>query len=100
MSLVRIRFKTFSNMLFCLYVISENLSLFEGDILLTPEEKFAIDNDLDPQSVASFGASKRKRWTEGIVPYTIADSLSMFYIFTLDIRSIYYSYIFRIIFTV
>ena len=90
---MRIRFKTFTNMLFCLYIISENLSLFEGDILLTPEEKFAIDNDLDPQSVASFGASKKKRWTEGIVPYTIADSLSMFYIFILDIWSIPFIYL-------
>lgn len=48
--------------------------------MLRPDERFAVDNDLDPESGVSFGASKKKRWTKGIVPYTIADSLSMFYI--------------------
>ena len=61
-------------------------SLFEGDILLRPEEKFAIDNGLDlPPDVITFGASKNKRWTKGIVPYTIADSLSMLLNFLLSI---------------
>lgn len=59
-------------------MILENAGLFEGDIQLRPEEKFAIDNGLDVQSdVISFGASKKKRWTKGIVPYTITDSLSI-----------------------
>jgi hypothetical protein len=51
---------------------------FEGDIKLTPEQKNAIENGLDLEPVDSFGASKGKRWTNGVFPYVIASSLSMF----------------------
>lgn len=52
-------------------------SLFEGDILLRPDEKFATERGLILQpNEASFAASRKRRWTKGIVPYTFADSLS------------------------
>ena len=77
--MMRIR-EQFSLTLFSEKKISSRL--FEEDILLRPEEKFAIDNNLDVESAAhTFGASKNRRWTNGIVPYTIAESLSMMLFF-------------------
>lgn len=55
---------------------------FEGDIKLTPEQKYAIDNGLDLDSGNAFGASKTRRWTNGVFPYVIASSLSMLLLLT------------------
>ncbi|CAB3982540.1 zinc metallo ase nas-15-like, partial [Paramuricea clavata] len=49
---------------------------FEGDIKLTQEQKNAIQNGLDLEPANTFGASKSKRWTNGVFPYVLASSLS------------------------
>jgi hypothetical protein len=50
---------------------------FEGDIKLTREQKNAIQNGLDLEPANTFGASKSKRWKNGVFPYVLASSLSM-----------------------
>ncbi|CAB3982537.1 chymotrypsinogen B-like [Paramuricea clavata] len=49
---------------------------FEGDIKLTREQKNAIQNGLDLEPANTFGASKSKRWKDGVFPYVLASSLS------------------------
>ena len=58
--------------LYCL----EKAGGFEGDIILTPEQKYRIEHGLDLEPTNAFGASKSRRWTNGVMPYVIASSLS------------------------
>jgi len=51
---------------------------FEGDILLTEEQRKRVDEGKDPEMADSMerGASKKRRWPGGIMPYTIDESLA------------------------
>jgi hypothetical protein len=59
------------------YLLLEYAGEFEGDIKLTREQKNAIQNGLDLEPANTFGASKSKRWKNGVFPYVLASSLSM-----------------------
>ena len=60
---------------FTLFTFLENPGVFEGDIKLTRSQEYAINHDLG----SSFGASKARRWSNAVVPYTMVSSISKNY---------------------
>ncbi|XP_048581333.1 uncharacterized protein LOC5512101 [Nematostella vectensis] len=50
-------------------------NLFQGDIVLTPLQRVAVDTGRDPTEVGR-GAFRGNLWPNGVMPYTIASSLS------------------------
>lgn len=68
-------FKTAFLSFFFKFVPTENtneLGLFEGDIILTPAQRFAVDMGLDLNGGFTRGSSaySRRQWPNGVVPYT------------------------------
>ena len=58
---------------------TDDESLFEGDIKLTPEQRRKIDEEIEHQKTRSKRKASSKlnhRWDNNIVPYVIDDSLS------------------------
>ena len=45
--------------------------MFEGDIILTPAQRFAVDMGLDVDAGATRGSSTYRQWPNGVVPYTL-----------------------------
>ncbi|CAH3196015.1 unnamed protein product, partial [Porites evermanni] len=64
------------------FVPTENtneLGLFEGDIILTPAQRFAVDMGLDLNDGFTRGSSaySRRQWPNGVVPYTFDPTICM-----------------------
>ncbi|CAH3176709.1 unnamed protein product, partial [Porites lobata] len=57
---------------------TNELGLFEGDIILTPAQRFAVDMGLDLNGGFTRGSSaySRRQWPNGVVPYTFDPTIS------------------------
>lgn len=65
--------------LFTFLLGSSKIRVFEGDMWLTEEQIQAAENGMDPNNAAGTrGLSKYRKWPNGIVPYTLADSAGDF----------------------
>ena len=54
----------------------DNPDLFEGDMLLTAEQRAAAEAGQDVDAVVSRGAIRRGMWRDGVLVYRIDRSLS------------------------
>ena len=45
--------------------------MFEGDIILTPAQRFAVDMGLDVDGGARGSSTYYRRWPNRVVPYTL-----------------------------
>ncbi|XP_078355441.1 uncharacterized protein LOC144640094 [Oculina patagonica] len=52
--------------------------LYEGDMLLTAEQRMAADMGLDVDNPFGRGATKDRQWPGGVMPYVIDSSLSTY----------------------
>ena len=73
-------FRNYFPLLFVLYSIENGSDpgLFEGDIMLTPYQRFAVDMGLDVDGADSHGSSTYRQWTNGVVPYTLDSTICKF----------------------
>ena len=61
----------------------DNPDLFEGDMILTPDQRMAAELGLDVAPVGR-AATKGRQWTRGVMIYTIDSSLCTFVTTILD----------------
>lgn len=51
-------------------------NLFEGDMYLTPRQRYKAEHGMDVDSDLKRGSSRLRLWPGGVVPYTISPSLA------------------------
>lgn len=56
-----------------------NPNLYEGDMLLTPEQRAAAEAGQDVDQLVSRGSARRGRWRDGVFVYSITNSLSKYF---------------------
>ena len=49
--------------------------MYEGDMILTPEQRMAADLGMDVDNPLGRGSTIGRQWPSGVVPYVIDDSL-------------------------
>lgn len=69
----------------CYIRIAENLgvhdpNLFEGDMILTPEQRLEAEMGLDVDSSLKRGSVSNRLWPDGMVAYEIQPDLGKFFI--------------------
>ena len=52
-----------------------NQDLFEGDMVLEPLQRISAEFGLDIDALEARGSIRKRYWPNGVVPYTIHDSL-------------------------
>ena len=53
-------------------------NLFEGDMYLTPRQRYKAEHGMDVDSDLKRGSSRLRLWPGGVVPYTISPTLGEF----------------------
>lgn len=56
-------------------------SLYEGDMMLTPEQRMAADLGLDVDKPFGRGANRGRQWPKGVLIYAIDPALGTFVVF-------------------
>lgn len=64
----------------CIFFLPENaglddLDLFEGDMILTTEQRMAAEMGLDVDNPFGRGSTEGRQWPGGLVPYVIDSEL-------------------------